>query len=163
MFKSRIVNHTENPQSRFDFEIGVASNADPDAVRSLIEDTVRGLPLVIVEPAPMPWRDRIGDGAVFLLVTGWIDQRKTSLVRTKGEAPRLVKAAVEASGVEVPDATHRIAMLSAAPGHDTPPQISILPALDSAEAADVSGLSEVALKRFVDAEGNDPDAPDLLT
>ena len=169
VFKSRIVNYSTNTERRFSFEIGVASDADLAEVRQMTEETVAGLPFVLTEPAPMSWIERIGDGAIFLSVTGWIDQEATSLVRAKGEALRLVKARIENAGIEVPDTTYRVQLLG---GGDprmettrsaTPQTTPTMPAPVDVEAADVSDASEAGLEKLVDAERNDPDAPDLLT
>jgi len=172
VFKSRIVNWTVNPEARFKFEIGVASDADLYAVRQLTEEIVAGLPFTIDTPAPMTWIDRIGDGAIFLTVTGWIDQRETSLVRAKGEALRQVKAAVEARGIEVPDTTYRVDLLSGAgplavqlaaasdaPEPDPEPQPAPEPTSD---AVDEVAKFDTSLDELVEAERADPDSPDLL-
>ncbi len=169
VFKSRIVNYSTNHERRFSFEIGVSSDADLADVRRMTEETVSDLPFVLTEPAPMSWIERIGDGAIFLTVTGWIDQEATSLVRAKGEALRLVKARIEGAGIEVPDTTYRVQLLGgAAPTTETTrtaplkvaPVASLAPAV---EADDVTDMSEAGLDKMVDAERNDPDAPDLLT
>ena len=178
VFKSRIVNYSVHPERRFMFEIGVASDADLAAVRQLAEDTVMAMPFTLDQPAPMAWIERIGDGAIILVVTGWIDQSETSLVRAKGEAVRMVKTAIEAAGVEVPDTTYRIQMLGGGPGVVTSPDAQGTPAtppktvdkaqppvvpVETADAVDVSDTSETALDQLVEEERNDPDAPDLLT
>ncbi|WP_299726671.1 mechanosensitive ion channel family protein [uncultured Tateyamaria sp.] len=169
VFKSRIVNFSTHHERRFEFQIGVASDCDLASVRQLSEAVVEEQPFVLDEPAPMVWIDRIGDGAVILTVTGWIDQRETSLVRAKGEVLRLVKAAIEAAGVEVPDTTYRIQMLGASgtmqatiTESDTrkPPEAEMLP---TSTPDDVLDTSEAALDRLVEAERSDPEAPDLLS
>ncbi|MEL6465989.1 MAG: mechanosensitive ion channel domain-containing protein [Pseudomonadota bacterium] len=170
VFKSRIVNFTTNTERRFSFEIGVASDADLADVRQMTEDTVASLPFVLAEPAPMSWIERIGDGAIFLSVTGWIDQEATSLVRAKGEALRLVKARIEGAGIEVPDTTYRVQLLGGAPLSDdlsqsaptsTPPAAPT--ALADASTVVVADAAQAALDKLVEAERSDPDAPDLLT
>ncbi|MEO0938244.1 MAG: mechanosensitive ion channel family protein [Pseudomonadota bacterium] len=173
VFKSRIVNWTVNPEARFKFEIGVAADADLYAIRNLTEETVTALPYVIDNPAPMTWIDRIGDGAIFLTVTGWIDQRETSLVRAKGEALRQVKAAIEGTGTEVPDTTYRVQLLGGAgalavqlqaPGTAPIPAPEPAPApAPSVAAVDEVAKFDTSLDELVDAERADPDAPDLLT
>ncbi|WP_147107675.1 mechanosensitive ion channel family protein [Tateyamaria sp. syn59] len=169
VFKSRIVNYSTNTERRFSFEIGVSSDADLADVRHMAEETVAGLPFVLAEPAPMSWIERIGDGAIFLTVTGWIDQEATSLVRAKGEALRLVKARIEGAGIEVPDTTYRVQLLGGlAPATEaarpspaaTPTKVPDVPEV---AAADVTDMSEPGLDKLVDAERSDPDAPDLLT
>ena len=162
VFKSRIVNYTTNAERRILFEIGVSSDADLEAVRVLATETVAGLPFVLTTPEPSVWIDRIGDGAVFLTVTAWIDQRDTSLARAQGEALRQVKSAIEAAGVEVPDTTYRIQILG-----DTPPRKTLRrPAPrqtpGAGPVAEVDARSEHALDEIIEAERHDDSAEDLL-
>lgn len=166
VFKSRIVNFSTNNERRFDFEIGVASDADLDHVRALTDEVVAGLYFVLKDPAPMSWVDRIGDGAVILVVTGWIDQNATSLALAKGEAIRMVKAAIEGAGIEVPDTTYRIQMVGAAPAMGAAAQPESIESKDKPApiaATDVEDTSKAALDRLAEAERNDPETPDLLT
>ena len=167
VFKSRIVNYSTNHERRFDFEIGVASDGDLARVRTLAEEVVAGLPFTLPDPEPMTWIEHIGDGAVILVVTGWIDQRSTSLALAKGEAIRMVKSAIEAEGIEVPDTTYRIQLLG---GAKSVPDIPATPSRpgprtkpEAVAATDVEDTSQAALDRLVDAERNDPETPDLLS
>jgi len=166
VFKSRIVNYSTHHERRFDFQIGVASDADLAAVTHIAETVVGGLPFVLSEPSPMTWIDRIGDGAVILTVTGWIDQRSTSLVRAKGEALRLVKNAIEAEGIEVPDTTYRIQMIGGTPTPAAPAKPLATAATTAPAprpASDVEDTSKAGLDRLVEAERSDEENPDLLT
>ncbi|MEM1236755.1 MAG: mechanosensitive ion channel family protein [Pseudomonadota bacterium] len=163
VFKSRILNYTTNPERRFVFEIGVAPDADLAAMRHLAEDTVAELPFTITPPGPSVWVDRIGDGAVFFKVTGWIDQRDTNLAKARGEAIRRVKAAIEASGVEVPDTTYRITLSGDIP--TSPPSQTVVPtahAQNDVEDDDITDPVPQALDRIVSAELTDEDIPNLL-
>ncbi len=162
VFKSRIVNFTRNAERRFQFEIGVASDADLTIVRDLAENTITQLPFVLGEPAPLVWIDRIGDGAVFLVVTGWIDQTETSLVRAKGEALRQVKNAIEVSGVEVPDTTYRIQMLGAVDSDERTVSAPASPPVRHPEISDVAASNDEALERIIDAERAETERDDLL-
>ena len=185
VFKSRIVNFSRNAERRFVFEVGVDAGEEALAqVRTLAEETVAALAFTLTEPAPNVWIDRIGDGAMILKVTGWIDQRETSLVRAKGEAIRQVMAAISAAGFEMPNTTYRIELpegatgalagftvttaeeesaaapatvrpaASPAPDHATPGAVTL--AEESVETR------EGELDRIVDSERRDPEAPDLL-
>ncbi|MEO0765659.1 MAG: mechanosensitive ion channel family protein [Pseudomonadota bacterium] len=165
VFKSRIVNYSTNEERRYDFQIGMASDGDLEQVRDLAEQVVADLPFSLKDPAPMTWIDRIGDGAIILVVTGWIDQRKTSLARAKGEAIRMVKSAIEAEGIEVPDTTYRIQLLGG--GQDTAPAPAMrkaqqVPKQQPIAAEDLENTSQASLDRLVEAERNDPETPDLL-
>ena len=170
VFKSRIVNYSRNAERRFKFDIGIGATADLAAMRHLAEDTVAGLPFTLKSPAPSVWIERIGDGAIILTVTGWIDQNATSLLMAKGEALRQVKAAIEAAGVEVPDTTYRIDLMGqtlALPGEAAKPAAaSKAPAPPPAMAPDVDDVSppaaDTALEKLVETERQDSERPDLL-
>jgi len=167
VFKSRIVNYTTNPERRFLFEIGVAPDANIAAMRHLAEDTVADLPFTLAEPGPSAWTDRIGDGAILLKVTGWIDQRSTSLLQARSEAMRKVKAAIEGAGVEVPDTTYTITLSSplseAQLAHTARTPKSAPRAADIDIATDdVSDDTPQALTDLVVAEQQDSDKPNLL-
>ncbi|MEL6913775.1 MAG: mechanosensitive ion channel family protein [Pseudomonadota bacterium] len=165
VFKSRIVNYTTNPERRFLFEIGVAPDADLAAMRHLAEDTVAALPFTLADPAPLAWTDRIGDGAIFLTVTGWIDQRETTLLLARSEALRNVKAAVEGAGVEVPDTTYTV-RLSEPLGDRAAPRPAArtraAPRPEEEAPDDIRGPGAAALTELVAAEQEDEDRPNLL-
>ncbi|PRY95713.1 small-conductance mechanosensitive channel [Hasllibacter halocynthiae] len=175
VFKARIVNYSANPERRWQFEIGVASDADLAAVRALIRRTVEGLDYTLAEPAPQVWIDRIGDGAIFLQVTGWIDNEATGFLRARGEALRIVKDAVEAAGVEVPDTTYRIALTGGGTGivtatdGDTAEDLPSAPrpaaGLPAETAADAHAelRADAALDRLADAERGAKENEDLLS
>ncbi|MFQ1702253.1 mechanosensitive ion channel domain-containing protein [Loktanella agnita] len=166
VFKSRIINYSRNPERRFDFQIGVASDADLSTVRDLAERTVTSQPFTLEIPAPAVWIDRIGDGAIFLTVTGWIDQRDTDLQRARGETLRLVKEAIEAAGVEVPDTTYRVQMLGATTAQvtesDRAPHPSP-PTKPTAQPADVTATGDEQLENMIDAERQQDTGGDLLS
>ena len=166
VFKSRIVNYSTNKERRFDFEIGVGSGGDLGQVRALAETVVQGLPFTLTDPAPMTWIERIGDGSVVLVVTGWIDQRVTSLALAKGEAIRMVKAAIEDAGIEVPDTTYRIQLIGDSAAPHTPPAMPQKikdPKQPLSPTSDVEDTSKAALDRLVHEERSDPEMPDLLS
>ncbi len=169
VFKSRIVNYTRNAERRFLFEVGVdATDADLADLRRLAEETVAGLKFTLAEPAPSVWIDRIGDGSIVMQVTGWIDQRDTSLVLAKGEAIRQVMAAIETAGFDMPNTTYRIEMAGGAetpaPGAGKPADRSAGPGPRTAEplAEDSVAVQDAALDRMVAEERRDPTSPDLL-
>lgn len=163
VFKARIINFTRNPERRFSFEIGVASDADLAAIRTMAEDTLAELPFVLAQPGPAAWITRIGDGSVILTLAGWIDQRETDLALARGEALRQVKTRIEASGVEVPDTTYRVQMIGApAPRPVAASSPSTPVAADPRRPDDVSAAQDAELSRMVAKERADPAHPDLL-
>ena len=114
VFKSRIVNYTRNAARRFVFDIGIDPEADLEATRLLAQDTLRKMPFVLAAPEVLVWIENVTEAGVILRVTGWIDQEVTGFATARGDAIRLVKAAIEAAGVSIPDTTYRIRLESAA-------------------------------------------------
>ena len=93
------------------------------------------LPFVLNEPAANAWIGEITDAGIEFVVVGWIDQTATSMTLARGEALRLVKRAIEASGVAAPDRS---------------------------DIAAVSAEAEGALDRMIDAEREISEGEDLL-
>ena len=167
VFKSRIINFSLNRERRFQFTIGVESAADLAAVRSLAADTVQALPFILDEPAVSVWLGDITDAGVEVIVTGWIDQNETSLVAARGEALRLVKGAIIASGVAIPDTTYTIRLDGAEPPtaaqtKGTRAKSAPAPAPESLTPGSVDAAQENALDRMIDAEREDGEGEDLL-
>lgn len=155
VFKSRIINYTQNAERRFMFSIVVDRDADLHATRTLAESTVQSLPFVLAEPAAQTWIEALHPSGVEFVVTGWVDQDETSIVRAKGEALRQVKLAIQSAGVTIPDATQTVTLLKE-PG--TTPQVP----RESTTVAAVAATDDAALTRIVEAERDTEAAEDLL-
>lgn len=108
VFKGRIVNYTQNPARRFSFDIGIDPDADLEATRVLAQAALKAQPFVLDDPEELVWIENITESGAILRVTGWIDQNETGFVTARGDAIRLVKGAIEAAGVAIPDTTYRI-------------------------------------------------------
>ena len=155
VFKSRIINYSQNAERRFMFSIMVDRDADLQATRSLVAQTVQRLPFIIGEPAAQTWIEALHPAGVELVVTGWVDQNETSIVRAKGEALRQVKLAIQAAGVVIPDATQAIQLQ-----RDTP--MAVPEPLESTDVETVEASEDASLERIVDAERGLDEAEDLL-
>ncbi|HCP80058.1 MAG TPA: mechanosensitive ion channel protein MscS [Octadecabacter sp.] len=165
VFKSRIINFSQNRERRFMFTIGVDSGADLGATRELAVKTTQDLPFVLSEPAANAWIGNITDAGIEIVVVGWIDQIETSMSLARGEALRLVKRAIEASGVALPNTTYTLQIDAAAPSLNGPSATaSTKPQLiqESADVAIVNAEAEGALDRMIDAEREESDGEDLL-
>ncbi len=157
VFKSRIVNYSQNDERRIKFTIGVDPEADIGKARTLSEETMQGLPFVLKQPPALSWIDGITEGGVQIKVTGWINQHETSTVRAKGEALRQVKLAIEAAGIELPDTTYRIRMDSPEARESVP-----TPTVEPTTIEAVRAETETALERIIDAERDALHGEDLL-
>ena len=153
VFKSRIINYSQNAERRFMFSIMVERDCDLHGTRLLVADKVQNLPFVLEEPAAQTWIEAMHPAGVELVITGWVDQNDTSIVRAKGEALRQVKLAIQDSGVAIPDATQSIRLT-----RDTlQPDVSESTVVETVDASD-----DAALERIVDAERGMDISEDLL-
>ncbi|MGJ8588498.1 MAG: mechanosensitive ion channel domain-containing protein [Yoonia sp.] len=155
VFKSRIINYTQNAERRFMFSIMVERDTDLQAARTLVEQTVQDLPFILTEPAAQTWIEALHTAGVELVVTGWVDQNETSIVRAKGEALRQVKLAIQAAGIVIPDATQAIQLIREA--KPLPQELQESTRVEAVEASE-----SAALDRIVDAERQEEITEDLL-
>jgi small-conductance mechanosensitive channel len=154
VFKSRIINYSQNAERRFMFSVTVERDADLQETRTMIEETVQDLPFILTEPAAQTWIEALHPGGVELVVTGWVDQNETSVVRAKGEALRQVKLAIQAAGIVIPDATQAIQL--------TRDPIAVPELQESTRVEAVEASEDAALVRIVEAERNQELSEDLL-
>lgn len=124
VFKGRIVNYSQNAARRFSFDIGIDPDADLEATRVLAQAALKAQAFVLDDPEELVWIENITESGAILRVTGWIDQNKTGFVTARGDAIRLVKAAIEAAGVAIPDTTYRIRLEGAGNLSDAPTRSS---------------------------------------
>lgn len=155
VFKSRIINYSQNVERRFMFSILIDRDADLQATRDLVAQTVQDLPFVLAEPAAQTWIEALHPAGVELTITGWVDQNETSILRAKGEALRLVKLAIQSAGVVIPDATQAIQIQRDRQPPGPMPQ-------ESTTAQEVEATDDAALERIVEAERDQENNEDLL-
>ena len=108
VFKGVILNYTRNPRRRFDFTIGVSGDADLAAAQDIGVGVLERMPGVLADPAPSSVIVEVGDSSVPIRYFGWVDQRSTNFGQAKSEAIRLVKEAIEAAGMELPEPIYRV-------------------------------------------------------
>ncbi len=155
VFKSRIINYSQNVERRFMFSVMVERAADLQETRNLVADTVQDLPFILTEPAAQTWIEALHPSGVELVITGWVDQNATSIIRAKGEALRQVKLAIQAAGIAMPDATQTIEIKR--DRKSVPPE-----PFESTRVEEVGATDDAALERIVDAERDLESTEDLL-
>jgi small-conductance mechanosensitive channel len=108
VFKGMIVNYTRKPERRFDFKVGVDTEADLLAAQELAVATLSQADGVLDDPPPASRVDELGDSSVVLWVGGWVDQRRHDHRKVKSEALRLVKEAFDDADIEMPEPIYRL-------------------------------------------------------
>ncbi len=108
VFKAVILNYTRNPQRRFEFELGIDADDDPDAARRLGRETLAGLPFVLDQPGPEARTEAVGDSNIVIRFLGWIDQREADWFKARSRAIATVKTALEDAGFGLPEPIYRL-------------------------------------------------------
>ncbi|MGA7875305.1 MAG: mechanosensitive ion channel family protein [Desulfoferrobacter sp.] len=127
VFKSVIHNFTRNPRRRFDFKVGVGVSEDLTFVQALGCNTLRAMNGVMEDPGPFMRVVELGDFNVIVQFFGWVDQRAADFLKVNSEAIRLVKAALDKAGVEMPEPTQtvRVPELASPDKIEPPPKRTI--------------------------------------
>ncbi|MDZ7751776.1 MAG: mechanosensitive ion channel family protein [Gammaproteobacteria bacterium] len=112
---SAMLNFTRNPLRRFEFKVGVSVDLDVAAARDLGMTTLGRINGILPAPGPQVLISELGDSTVQLSFLAWIDQRETDISKARSEAIRLVKAAFDAAGIEMPEPIYRIHLRDAVP------------------------------------------------
>lgn len=110
VFKSTLYNYTRNPRRRFGFEVGVDVEEELLQVREIGLQAMRAMPGILDDPAPSMQIKALGDFNVILTFFGWVDQTEADFLKVRSEAIRLVKAALDAANVLMPEPIYNVRM-----------------------------------------------------
>ncbi|QDA30879.1 mechanosensitive ion channel family protein [Thermococcus indicus] len=100
LFNSNIVNFMRYPVRRVDVNIGIAYAADAERAVEVIKRVLDEIPLVLVEPEPLVYVDRLDDSSVVVAIRAWAPSEKWFEVRTR--IIHNVKRALDEAGIEIP-------------------------------------------------------------
>ena len=161
VFKSVVVNYSQNPQRRFDFVVGVGTEEDLGEVLRLGLETLGSTPGVLAEPPPWCLVEALGDSSVQLHCYAWIDQREASLIKVQSEAIRFIKEAFDAGGIAMPEPIYQIRGAEIPePSAREAPRPKTPPSRPRPEAADIA--PELHMDRRVAEDRAAAEETDLL-
>lgn len=155
VFKAVLLNYTQNPLRRLDFEIGVSAKEDLAAAQKLGVEALSLLEAILDEPPPLGLLERLGDSNIPIHFFAWLDQRETDFFKARSEAIRAVRTAFDEANVEMPEPSYRISVGSEGerPSHE------VARPSESLEPGDTT--ADVRLDAQVEAE-REAEGPDLL-
>lgn len=156
VFKAAIENFSRKRERRFGFAVGIGVDENLARTQDLAASVLDAMEGVLDDPAPAVLVETLGDSNVALRVYGWIDQEKSDFWRVRSEAIRLVKNALDAAGVEMPEPILRIRVEGAEEAAAEPDDGRTV---EPTEARDVA--ADRHLDREIDAE-RAAEEPDLL-
>ena len=108
VFKAVIVNYTRNPERRLEFKVGIDPDCDLAGALGVAQETLGAMDGILAEPVPAVLIEELGDFAVTISVSAWVDQNRTDFLKARSEAIRQVKEAFDAAGIAMPVPTYTV-------------------------------------------------------
>ena len=112
VFKGVLLNYTRNPMRRLQFTLGIGTGEDLNAARRLGMATLRSIPAIASDPEPQATIQSVGESSVLIDFFAWLDQREVDFLKTRSEAIRRVKCAIEDEGMDMPEPIYRVHLTS---------------------------------------------------
>ena len=117
VFKSTIRNFTSNPNRRDDFIVGIGYDDSISAAQEVALEVLAEHPAILKEPEPLVLVENLGSSAVNLRVYFWFDGSRHSSPKVKSSVIRLIKKALQDSGVSMPDESRGVTFPHGLPLH----------------------------------------------
>lgn len=95
VFKSVILNFSQNPSRRFEFDLTAPSDEGLQAAQVLARSEVEAVDGVLRDPEAEVFLVSSDGGKASLRVRGWIDQRRSDIDQVRGAALRAASAALQ--------------------------------------------------------------------
>ena len=151
-----LLNFTQNPLRRIDFEIGIGSAQDLGVAQELAVEALSSMDAILDEPEPLCLIEGLGDSSASLHLYAWLDQRDTDFFKARSEAIRIVKGAFDDVGIDMRSPIYQV-MMDPETQRREPQAVHAIP--EPAEVGDTA--ADVTLDEQVESERAAP-GPDLL-
>jgi small conductance mechanosensitive channel len=99
VFRSVVLNYTENPKRRFDFLVPLDPGASVGDAQSCGLAALEQIDGVLTDPAPYSLITEYLPDRLTVQFLGWVDQKNNSVARTRSVAMRAVKRTLDDNGV----------------------------------------------------------------
>ena len=110
VFKAVLLNFTQNPLRRIDFEIGIGSAQDLGVAQELAVDALSSMDAILAEPEPLCLIEGLGGSSASLHLYAWLDQRDTDFFKARSEAIRIVKGAFDDAGIDMRSPIYQVTL-----------------------------------------------------
>jgi small conductance mechanosensitive channel len=108
VFKSVLLNYSQNPRRRFDFGFTIDGAQSIRHAQTLALEAYSGIDGVLGDPAPSWTVVENSPAGIELRFYGWVDQRASDLGKVRSESIRMVKAAFARAGIESPRTVYHV-------------------------------------------------------
>ncbi|WP_345780966.1 mechanosensitive ion channel family protein [Prosthecobacter sp.] len=156
VFKNIICNYTRSPHRRFDFSVGIATTEDIARAQRVGTRALAALKGVIDDPEPQSLVEELGDSNIVLRFFAWVDQDRAEFAKVRSEAIRIVKNALDETGIEMPEPIYRLHVSKMVPnGRPPEKECETAPVAEreaaNAEVAVENQLEEQILKELANS------------
>src|SRR5690606_17447827 len=108
VFKSVLLNYSQNPRRRFDFTVSIDPAHSIRQAQTLALEAYSHIDGVLDDPAPSWTVLQNAPTGLELQFFGWVDQHQSDLGKVRSESIRLVKSAYARAGIHPPRTIHYI-------------------------------------------------------
>ena len=108
VFKSVLLNYSQNPKRRFDFTVSIDPAHSIRQAQTLALEAYSHIDGVLEDPAPSWTVVQNAPAGVDLQFFGWVDQHDSDLGKVRSESIRLVKAAYTKAGIQPPRTIYHV-------------------------------------------------------
>lgn len=150
VFKTTIYNYTRNPMRRFGFHVGVGVTEDLARVQEVGCNALRRIKGVVPDPGPFMRVDELADFNVVVKFFGWVDQRQVDFLKVQSEAIRVIKAALDGAGVEMPEPTQKVRFYPLLP--EEAQAVSRTPPVTQAQVEQAAAEADVSPDTYLDKQ-----------
>ncbi|MEZ5361253.1 MAG: mechanosensitive ion channel family protein [Bryobacterales bacterium] len=142
IYKETITNFTANPNTRFDFSVGIGYDDSIEKAQQLAREALAKQEGVVADPESWVVVEALGAATINLRIYFWVNTAKFNGLKVRSAVIRSVKRAYVQAGITMPDEAREVVFPSGVPVHmvtDTPgpqpqPQVSAAPPADAHEA-----------------------------
>lgn len=111
VFKSVLLNYSRNPKRRFDFETNIDARSSWHRAMDEGVAAMAGVDGVLAEPAPSALIRSLSNESATLLFSGWVDQTRNDLGKTRSEAMRRVRRSLRNAGINPPELVSKVLLV----------------------------------------------------
>ncbi|MCB1019534.1 MAG: mechanosensitive ion channel [Acidobacteria bacterium] len=140
IYKETITNFTANPNTRFDFGVGIGYDDSIEKAQQLAREALAKQEGVVTDPESWVVVEALGAATINLRIYFWVNTAKFNGLKVRSAVIRSVKRAYVQAGISMPDEAREVVFPSGVPVRmvtDTPgpqPQVSAAPPADAHEA-----------------------------
>lgn len=102
VFQSSIINNTASPVRRSDVMVGIDCDADLTQAKTLIEEALRSVAGIQLEPAPLILVHELAASTINLKIRFWVDSRQQSFLTVTSAVTQAVKEKLASAHIEMP-------------------------------------------------------------